>query len=94
VSRLRATPPRSHARPPRRERPARAGLHRVHPGLPRLPGLEVPWTKLVWKTSEQWSALLARDPRVRLVRQVTTDEVAVQENYFKLMQAFIYRRVR
>ena len=29
-----------------------------------------------------------------LVRQVTTDEVAVQENYFKLMQAFVYRRVR
>ena len=53
-----------------------------------------PWTKLVWQTSEQWSALLAGDPRVRLVRQVTTDEVAVQENYFKLMQAFVYRRVR
>jgi hypothetical protein len=31
---------------------------------------------------------------VHLLRQVTTDEVAVQENYFKLMQAFVYRRVR
>ena len=52
------------------------------------------WTKLVWETSEQWTGLLAGDPRVRLVRQVTTDEVAVQENYFKLLQAFVYRRVR
>ena len=33
-------------------------------------------------------------PECSLVRQVTTDEVAVQENYFKLMQAFVYRRVR
>ena len=38
--------------------------------------------------------LLARDPELRLVRQVTTDEIAVNENYFKLMQAFVYRRVR
>ena len=51
------------------------------------------WTKLVWQTSIRWSALLADDRRVRLVRQVTTDEIAVQENYFKLMQAFVYRRV-
>jgi len=51
------------------------------------------WTKLVWKTSTRWSALLAADPSIRLVGQVTTDEVAVQENYFKLLQAFVYRRI-
>ena len=52
------------------------------------------WTKLVWEKSEDWTGILATDPQVRLVRQVTTDEVAVKENYFKLMQAFVYRRVR
>lgn len=52
------------------------------------------WTNLVWRTSEKWSALLGSDPRIRLVRHVATDEIAVQENFFKPLQAFVYRRVR
>ena len=94
VSRLRATPPRQT-------------LDRLIATVP--PGQEFivftpvfrdyrawtsKWTKLVWQTSEEWTGILATDPQVRLVRQVTTDEVAVKENYFKLMQAFVYRRVR
>jgi mannosyltransferase len=94
VSRLRATPPRQT-------------LDRLVAGVPVGQDFIVftpvfrdyrswksRWTKLVWQTSERWSALLAADRQVRLVRQVTTNEVAVQENYFKLMQAFVYRRVR
>lgn len=52
------------------------------------------WTKLVWQRSTAWSALLQSDPRLRLVAHVQTNEIAVRENYFKLLQAFVYRRTR
>jgi len=52
------------------------------------------WTKLVWEKSTAYTALLQRDPRVRLVRNVTTNEIAVRRNYFKPLQAFVYRRLR
>jgi mannosyltransferase len=52
------------------------------------------WTKLVWQRSLQWSALLAADRRLRLVRHVVTNEVALHRNYFNPMQAFVYRRLR
>jgi hypothetical protein len=52
------------------------------------------WTKLVWQRSVQWTALLQADPRLRLVRHVATNEVALHRNYFKPMQAFVYRRLR
>jgi 4-amino-4-deoxy-L-arabinose transferase-like glycosyltransferase len=52
------------------------------------------WTKLVWQRSGELRTLLAHDPRVRLVRHAWTNEIAVHENYFKLMQAFVYERVR
>ena len=52
------------------------------------------WTKLVWQRSVQWTALLQADPRVRLERHVVTNEVALHRNYFKPMQAFVYRRLR
>jgi hypothetical protein len=52
------------------------------------------WTKLVWQRSLQWTALLQRDPRLRLVRHVSTDEIAVHRNYVKPLQAFVYRRLR
>lgn len=52
------------------------------------------WTKLVWRRSSQWTALLQADPRVRLIRHIATNEVAVHTNYFKPMQAFVYRRLR
>jgi mannosyltransferase len=50
------------------------------------------WTRLVWRKSTSYTRLLQRDPRLRLVRHVATNEVAVEHNYFKPMQAFIYRR--
>ncbi len=52
------------------------------------------WTKLVWRRSQQWTALLESEPRLRLVRHVVTNEVATHRNYFKPMQAFVYRRLR
>ena len=51
------------------------------------------WTKLVWQKSTAWTWLLQRDPRVKLVAHVVTDEIAVKKNYFKPLQAFVYRRV-
>src|SRR4051812_20296498 len=51
------------------------------------------WTKLVWQKSTAWTWLLQRDPRVKLVAHVVTDEIAQKKNYFKPLQAFVYRRV-
>ncbi len=51
------------------------------------------WTKLVWTKSTAWTWLLARDPRITLVAHVATDEIAVRTNYFKPLQAFVYRRI-
>jgi mannosyltransferase len=51
------------------------------------------WTKLVWQKSTAWTWLLQRDPRVKLVAHVATVEIAVKKNYFKPLQAFVYRRV-
>jgi nucleoside-diphosphate-sugar epimerase len=51
------------------------------------------WTKLVWQKSTAFTTLLAGDSRVRLVRHVQTNEIALHRNYFKPLQAFIYRRV-
>jgi mannosyltransferase len=51
------------------------------------------WTKLVWQKATAWTWLLQRDPRVKLVAHVATVEIAVHKNYFKPLQAFVYRRV-
>ncbi|HEX4680772.1 MAG TPA: glycosyltransferase family 39 protein [Gaiellaceae bacterium] len=51
------------------------------------------WTKLVWQKSTAWTWLLQRDPRVKLLAHVATVEIAVHKNYFKPVQAFVYRRV-
>jgi hypothetical protein len=51
------------------------------------------WTKLVWEKSQAWTQLLQTDPRIRLERHVATDEIALHRNFFKPLQAFVYRRV-
>jgi mannosyltransferase len=51
------------------------------------------WTKLVWRKSQAWTWLLQRDRRVHLVAHIATDEIAVHKNYFKPLQAFVYRKV-
>jgi mannosyltransferase len=52
------------------------------------------WTKLVWRKSRAWTTLLDADPRLQLVRHVSSDEIALHRNYFKPVQAFVYRRLR
>ena len=51
------------------------------------------WTKLVWEKSTAWTWLLQRDRRVKLQAHVVSDEIAAKKNYFKPLQAFVYRRV-
>jgi mannosyltransferase len=52
------------------------------------------WTKLVWRKATAWQWLLQHDPRVMLVAHVASDEIALRKNYFKPLQAFVYRRTR
>ena len=52
------------------------------------------WTKLVWRKASDWSWLLEHDPRLTLVAHVRSDEIALKKNYFKPLQAFVYRRTR
>jgi len=52
------------------------------------------WTKLVWQRSTAYTSLLQRDARVRLVSHVVTNEIALRRNYFKPLQAYVYRRLR
>ena len=51
------------------------------------------WTRLVWRKSTAFTDVLASDHRVRLVRRIVTNEVAVKHNYFKPLQVFVYRRL-
>ena len=51
------------------------------------------WTRLVWRRSTQWTVLLQHDPRLRLEHHFLTDEIALKHNYFKPVQAFVYRRI-
>jgi hypothetical protein len=94
VDRLRATPPR-----PTLDsllatvRPGREFVV-VTPVFRDYRAWKAPWTKLVWRKSLAWTALLQADPRVRLVRHVASNEIAIHRNYFKPVQAFVYRRVR
>ena len=37
--------------------------------------------------------LLAHDPRLRVEHHIVTDEIAVKRNYFKPLQAVVYRRI-
>jgi hypothetical protein len=52
------------------------------------------WTKLVWRKASDWSWLLEHDPRLQLVAHIRSDEIALKKNYFKPLQAFVYRRKR
>ena len=52
------------------------------------------WTKLVWKKAIAWNWLLQHDSRYTVVAHVASDEIALKENYFKPLQAFVYKRLR
>jgi hypothetical protein len=50
------------------------------------------WTRLVYLTSQEWTAAIARDPRFRRVDYVGTNEILEKRNYFKPLQAVVYVR--
>ena len=52
------------------------------------------WTKLVWRKATAWNWLLENDPRYKVVAHVASDEIALKENYFKPLQAFVYKRIK
>ena len=52
------------------------------------------WTKLVWRKATAWQWILVHDPRMSVVAHVASDEIALKKNYFKPLQAFVYRRSR
>ena len=51
------------------------------------------WTRLVWRTAERGTRCSPRDPRLQVEHHIVTDEIAVKRNYFKPLQAVVYRRI-
>jgi hypothetical protein len=93
VARLRAAQPRATLDPLLASVPLGGEFVVVTPVFRDYHAWNAKWTRLVWRRSLAWTSLLQTDPRIRLVRQVTTNEIAVKHNYFKPLQAFVYRRV-
>jgi hypothetical protein len=52
------------------------------------------WTRLVWDKARLWTWLLETDSRLEQVDHVQSNEIALHLNYFKPLQAFVYRRLR
>ena len=93
VSRLKAAEPRATLEPLLASVPRGNEFVVVVPVFRDYRAWKAKWTRLVWQRSLQWSTLLQRDPRLRLEHHFVTDEIAVKHNYFKPVQAFVYRRV-
>jgi hypothetical protein len=93
VSRLKAAKPRATLDPLIESVPPGREFVVVEPVFRDYRAWQAPWTRLVWQRSLQWSALLQQDRRVRLEYHFVTNEIAVDRNYFKPVQAFVYRRV-
>jgi mannosyltransferase len=93
VSRLKAAKPRATLDPLIESVPPGREFVVVEPVFRDYRAWQAPWTRLVWQRSLQWSALLQQDRRVRLEHHFVTNEIAVDRNYFKPVQAFVYRRV-
>ena len=53
---------------------------------------QAPWTRLVYLTSQAWTQAIAADPRFHRVGTVTTDEILLERNFFKPLQAVVYVR--
>ncbi len=93
VSRLKAANPGATLDPLIESVPRGREFVVVEPVFRDYRAWKAPWTRLVWRRSLQWSALLQQDRRVRLEHHFVTNEIAVDRNYFKPVQAFVYRRV-
>ena len=53
---------------------------------------QAPWTSEVYETSHLWTRAIAADPRFREVTSVTSDEILLELNYWKPLQAVVYLR--
>jgi hypothetical protein len=93
VSRLRAAQPRATLDPLLASVPPGREFVVVVPVFRDYRAWKAKWTRLVWQRSLQWTTLLQNDPRLRLEHHFVTDEIAAKHNYFKPVQAYIYRRV-
>jgi mannosyltransferase len=93
VDRLRAADPRATLEPLIESVPKGGEFIVVAPVFRDYRAWRAKWTKLVWQRSVAWTSLIQHDPRLELERHVTSNEIALHRNYFKLLQAFVYRRV-
>jgi hypothetical protein len=55
---------------------------------------QAPWTSEVYDTSQLWTRTIAADPRFREVSAVASDEVRLELNFWKPLQAVVYVRRR
>jgi mannosyltransferase len=94
VSRLRATPPQQTLDRLVATVPRGQELIVVTPVFRDYRAWNATWTKLVWQTATVWTSLLQHDSQLELVGHVSSNEIALRVNYFKPLQAFVYRRVR
>ena len=94
VGRLRASDMRAQVDAAITQTPVGGELVVVSPVFRDYRAWQAKWTKLVWQKATAYDDLIAHDPRVRLERHVIADEIALHRNYFKPMQAFLYRRLR
>jgi mannosyltransferase len=53
---------------------------------------QAPWTREVYDTSQLWTRTIAADPRFREVTLVTSDEIRLEQNFWKPLQAVVYVR--
>ena len=52
------------------------------------------WTRQVYLDSRLWTRAIAADPRFRRVKLVSTDEILLERNFWKPLQAVVYVRRR
>ena len=55
---------------------------------------QAPWTREVYDTSQLWTRAIAADPRFKELSHLTPDEVLLELNYWKPLQAVVYVRRR
>jgi hypothetical protein len=55
---------------------------------------EAPWTREVYLTSRAWTRSIAADPRFRRIATLSSDEILLERNFWKPLQAVVYVRRR
>jgi hypothetical protein len=55
---------------------------------------QAPWTREVYLTSQAWTRAVAADPRFRRVATLSSNEILLERNFWKPLQAVVYVRRR